>query len=69
MLEIDEINSQLDELGVRDSEISKETGLTKGWISNFRNKKQSSKIGRAFFSIYIKLKKIERIVADNNKTI
>ena len=66
MLEIDEINRQLEEMKVPPSQIAKETGLTKGWISNILNKKQTSKVGRAFFTLYIKYKKIERIVADKN---
>lgn len=66
MLEIDEINRQLEELGLDNKQIAAETKLNRSWIASFRSQRQSSKVARVLFTLYIKLKKVEKIVANNN---
>lgn len=60
MKDIEQINKELEELGITKAQVAKETGLTKGWVSNFLNGKQTSQVGAVMFSLFIKLKKIEK---------
>lgn len=64
MKNIEQINNELKELGITKSQVAKDTGLTKGWVSNFLNGKQSSNVGLVMLNLYLKLKRIEKNVSE-----